>query len=111
MITALDLMSMLMAGGAAMECAVGRVGAMDRRQHRHGLMLGYFVAALVCVAAALAPLEGVQSPVLQILATAVTVHLALTWADWRHAPPPYALRDDLAQLVPIWTDSRHDDPR
>lgn len=107
----LDVLSMLVAGGAAMECAVGRIGAMDRRQHRPALMLGYFMAAMTCVAATLAPLEGVRSPILQILATAVAVHLVLTWADWRHGPPANALRDDLPELVPISADSRHEDAR
>lgn len=111
MLGVLDVLSMLVAGGAAMECAVGRIGAMDRRKHRPALMLGYFLAAMVCVVGTLSPLEGMRSPVLQVLVTAVAVHLVLTWDDWRHAPPASALRDDLHQLVPVASDNRRDDAR
>lgn len=111
MLSTLDVVSMLVAGGAAVECAVGRVGAMDRRHHRPGLMLAYFLGALVCMAAALAPLEGITAPGLQIVATAVALHLVLTLSDWRDGPPPSALRDDLAQLVPASIDSRQEGDR
>jgi hypothetical protein len=111
MLGVLDVLSMLVAGSAAMECAVGRIGAMDRRKHRPLLMLGYFMAAMVCLAGTLAPLDGVRSPVLQILATAVAVHLVLTWEDWRHGPPASAVRDDLPQLAAASADNHRDDAR
>lgn len=107
----LDMLSMLMAGGAALECAVGRVGAMDRRHHKPGVMAAYFLAALLCGAAALAPLEGVRAPLLQLAATVVAVHLLITLADWRHGPPASVLRDDARQLVPVAVDSKHEADR
>lgn len=107
----LDVLSMLVAGGAALECAVGRVGAMDRRYHKVGVMVAYFLAALVCGAAALAPLEGVRAPLLQLMATLVAVYLLISLADWRQGPPASVLRDDARQLVPLAIDSKHEADR
>lgn len=108
-----DILTMVVAGMAAVECVVGRICAMDRRVHRLSWSVGYFAAMLVCVAAVYMTTQRLDVRWLNWAAWGVAAHLAFSWGDWRHGVPLAAYRAKparylAADLVPS---SQFDDGR
>ena len=89
----LDMLTMTVAALGALECVAGRLAAMDPRHHRHGVMLGYFLAAGVCILAASLIFQGLNVQWLDLAAWGIAVHLALSWRDWRNGAPGWTARD------------------
>ena len=96
---------------SAFECAVGRVGTMDWRRHRHAFMAGYLLAGVMCMLAAVSPLDSVHGVTLRLASAFVAVHLLVTWRDWRRGPPREAEQGAEHGLMPLAIDSRQDEPR
>lgn len=109
LIEALNIVSVAVAWAGALECAVGRVLAMDKRHHRVTVMLAYFGGAVLCMFAALA--DGPALVPLRVAATCVACHLLATWNEWRDGPPWWALREPERELVPEHIEHRNDDGR
>lgn len=90
--TWLDTLTMTAAALSAIECVAGRLAALDWRRHRHGLLLGYFAAAGVCILAASMLWQQMDVRWLDWAAWGVAAHLAFSWRDWRHGAPEGALQ-------------------
>lgn len=109
----IDFFTLVVAGGAAVECVVGRLAAMDRALHRRAWFAGYFGAMLVCVAAVYTTVQGQDALWLDWAAWGVAAHLLFSLGDWRNGPPlaaykPRPLRYQQGDLVPSsqWDDGR-----
>lgn len=89
----LDMLTMTVATLGALECLAGRLAAMDPRRHRHGVMLGYFLAFAVCVLAASLIFQGLEVKWLDLAAWGIAAHLALSWRDWRTTAPAWTVRE------------------
>ena len=87
-----DMLTMTVAALGALECVTGRLAAMHWRQHRGTLMLGYLVAAGVCILAASVIWQGGDARWLDAAAGGRCAHRASTWGDWRDGPPLHAYR-------------------
>jgi len=94
----LDMLTLAVAALSALECVTGRLAAMHWREHRQTWVLGYLLAAGVCILAGSLIWQGQDSRWLDAAAWAIAVHLALSWGEWRNGPPPSARRD--AALYP-----------
>jgi hypothetical protein len=89
----LDMLTMTVAAVAALECITGRLAALHWREHRPGLLLGYFAASAVCILAASMTWQAMDVRCwLDAAAWVIAAHLALTWGDWRTGPPLTAYR-------------------
>jgi hypothetical protein len=88
------MLTMTVAAGAALECVAGRLAAMHLREHRLGLMLGYLLAAGVCIMAASMVWQRLDVRWLDLASWGIAAHLVLTWRNWRHGAPPDTLRQD-----------------
>ena len=99
--TWLDMTTMTLASLAAFECVVGRLAAMHWREHRPSLMLGYLLAAGVCILAASMTFQRADVGALDLAACGIFVHLALTWREWRHGAPPSACRVPALSMVEV----------
>ena len=109
--TWLDMLTMTVAALSALECVTGRLAAMNWREHKHSLTVGYLLAAGVCILAASLIWQGQDSGWLDLAAWGIAAHLGLSWRAWRAGPPAAALRDDTQGMVPVTADSRQDDGR
>ena len=89
----LDIITVAVAMLSSLECLAGRIGSMDRRKHRHGVMLGYFAAFAVCILAASLIFQGLEAKWLDLAAWGIAAHLALSWREWRHGAPGWAVRE------------------
>lgn len=87
-----DMLTMSVAVLAALECLAGRLGAMDRAEHRLTYLLGYLGAFSVCVMAASLIWQGADARWLDAAAWGVALYLAATWGDWRDGAPLQAYR-------------------
>lgn len=103
-----EILSFIAGGLAAFECAVGRLAKLDRKEHRHGVIAAYFVAACVCIVAASLAWQGIGAWPLDLLALGVAGHLLLTAGDWRRHAPASALQDDTAGMVQVHADIQQD---
>lgn len=92
----LAMLTMTVAVVAALECVAGRLAAMHWSEHRPAYLLGYLLAAGVCILAASLIWQQAEVQWLDVAAWGIASHLALTWEDWRHGPPSRALRDTMA---------------
>lgn len=89
----LDMLTMTVAALSAVECVTGRLAAMHWRQHRHSLLLGYLLAAGVCILAASMIWQRLDVRWLDLAAWGIAAHLVLSWREWRHGAPTRALRE------------------
>ncbi len=102
------MLTMTVATLAAFECVTGRLAAMHWREHRHSLLIGYLLAAGVCILAASMIWQRLDVRWLDWAAWGVAAHLLFSWREWRHGAPVNALqrtRNYSGQVVP----SRLDD--
>ena len=88
----LDMLTMTVAALAAVECVTGRLAAMHWREHRHSLLIGYLLAAGVCILAASMIWQQLDVRWLDWAAWGIAAHLALSWREWRHGAPADALQ-------------------
>lgn len=111
--TWLDMLTMTVAALAALECVIGRLAAMHWTQHRPHLMLGYLLAAGVCILAASLIWQGADASLLDAAAWGIALHLGFTWGDWRHGPPLTAYKPRPARYRPgdLVPSSQFDDGR
>jgi len=109
--TGLDMIGFTIAAVSALECITGRLAQLDRKHHRHGVIVAYVGAACACILSASMTWQGRGVWALDMLSLLIAGHLVLTWADWRHHPPASALRDEWAGMVPVHADSRQDGDR
>lgn len=87
------MLTMTVAALGALECLAGRLAAMHSSTHRHGVMLGYFLAFAVCVLAASLIFQGLDVKWLDVAAWGIAAHLVLSWRDWRHSAPEWTRRE------------------
>jgi len=87
-----DMFAFTVAGAAALECVIGRLAAMHVSEHRPSYLLGYFLAAGVCILAASMTWQQLDVCWLDWAAWGIGLHLALTWGDWRDGAPLEAYR-------------------
>ena len=89
----LEMLTMTVAAASAVECVAGRLAAMHARTHRTGVMLGYFLAAGVCILAASMIWQGLDVRWLDLAAWGIAAHLVLSWREWRHGAPESVKRE------------------
>lgn len=108
-----DMLTMTIAGLAALECIAGRLAALHWREHRHTLQLGYLLAAGVCITAASLIWHQQDARWLDAATWLVAVYLAGTWGDWRDGAPLQAYRPRPARYRPgdLVPSSQFDDGR
>lgn len=87
-----DMLTLTVAALAGLECVATRLAALHWREHRPALLVGYLAGAIACFLAALMVWQGVDARWLDVAAWGIAAHLALTWGDWRTAPPLTAYR-------------------
>ena len=109
--TGMDMIGFSVAVAAALECITGRLAKLDRRRHRLSVIATYVAQACICILAGSLTWQGQGVWALDMLSLVIAGHLVLTWEGWRHGPPPGALRDDTAGMVPVHADSRQEDGR
>jgi len=88
----MDMLTMTVAALGALECVTGRLAALHWREHRSGLLLGYFAASAVCILAASAIWQGADARWLDAASWGVALYLLATWGDWRDGAPLQAFR-------------------
>lgn len=87
-----DMITMTVAALASVECVTGRIAAMHWAHHRPGVMLGYLLAAGVCILAASLIWQGLDVRWLDLAAWGIAAHLVLSWREWRRGAPESAQR-------------------
>lgn len=99
--TWLDMITFTVALLATIECVAGRLAAMHWREHRPALLLGYLLAAGVCILAASMVWQGTDARWLDWAAWGIAVHLGLSWRDWRHGAPLAACRPPELHMLEV----------
>jgi len=89
----LDMLTLTVAALSALECVIGRLAAMHWQEHRQTWVLGYLLAAGVCILAASLVWQRMDVRWLDWAAWCVAAHLALSWREWRTGPPASVRRD------------------
>jgi len=96
-----DMLTLSVAALATLECVAGRLGAMHWAEHRPSLLLGYLVAAGVCILAESMIWQGADARWLDMAAWAVAVHLGASRRAWKAGAPPDALRQPPLQMLEV----------
>ena len=108
-ISLIDTLTMTVAAASAVECVIGRIAAMQWRQHRPSIMLSYLAGAGICLLAASSLWQGADARWLDVSAWVIAAHLAITWRAWRHGAPTDAQREiNITPARAAWQHTRDD---